>query len=57
MTTVPTFSEFIDYVIEETTDLMGPRDWKGVMTWKSYTAKVNKQRLLSAEYFSLLLIV
>ena len=57
MTTVPTFSEFIDYVIEETTDLMGPRDWKGVMTWKSYTAKVNKQRLLSEEYFSLFLIV
>jgi len=39
LTTVPTFSEFVDYVIEETTGLLGPRDWKGVMTWKSYTAK------------------
>lgn len=39
MTTIPTFPEFIDYVLEETTGLVGPRDWKGIMTWKSYTAK------------------
>ena len=39
MTTVPTFPEFIDYVLEETRGLVGPRDWKGVMTWKSYIAK------------------
>jgi len=36
---VPTFSEFIDYVIKETDGLVGPRDWKGVMTWKSFYAK------------------
>ena len=38
-TSVPTFPEFIDYVVAETADLVGPRDWKGVMTWKSYYAK------------------
>jgi len=32
-------SEFIDYVVAETAELVGPRDWKGVMTWKSYYAK------------------
>ena len=37
--TVPTFPEFIDYVLEETKDLHSPRDWKGVMTWKSYFSK------------------
>lgn len=37
--TVPTFPEFIDYVLHETRDLKSPRDWKGVMTWKSYFAK------------------
>lgn len=37
--TVPTFSEFIDYVVQETRDLASPQDWKGVMTWKSYYAK------------------
>ena len=37
--TVPTFSEFIDYVIQETRSLESPRDWKGVMTWKSFYAK------------------
>ena len=37
--TVPTFSEFIDYVIQETRGLESPRDWKGVMTWKSFYAK------------------
>jgi len=37
--TVPTFSEFINYVVEETSGLKAPRDWKGVMTWKSYYAK------------------
>jgi len=26
--TVPTFSEFINYVLEETKELKGPRDWK-----------------------------
>ena len=37
--TVPTFPEFVDYVVAETRDLASPRDWKGVMTWKSYYAK------------------
>ena len=37
--TVPTFPEFIDYVLEETKNLHSPRDWKGVMTWKSYYSK------------------
>ena len=37
--TVPTFSEFIDYVVQETRDLASPQDWKGVMTWKSYYSK------------------
>ena len=37
--TVPTFPEFIDYVLEETKNLDSPRDWKGVMTWKSYFSK------------------
>ena len=36
---VPTFSEFIDYVLKETRGLQSPRDWKGVMTWKSYYSK------------------
>ena len=36
---VPSFSEFIDYVIKETRGLSSPRDWKGVMTWKSYFSK------------------
>ena len=36
---VPTFPEFIDYVLEETKNLESPRDWKGVMTWKSYYSK------------------
>merc|ERR1711994_854396 len=36
---IPTFSEFIDYVLGETEGLASPRDWKGVMTWKSYYAK------------------
>ena len=36
---VPSFPEFIDYVIKETKDLSSPRDWKGVMTWKSYFSK------------------
>jgi len=36
---VPTFPEFIDYVVKETIGLESPRDWKGVMTWKSYFAK------------------
>ncbi len=37
--TVPSFPEFIDYVLEETNGKVGPKDWKGIMTWKSYTAK------------------
>ena len=37
--TVPTFPEFIDYVLEETKNLHSPRDWRGVMTWKSYYSK------------------
>lgn len=37
--TVPTFAEFIDYVLKETRGLQSPRDWKGVMTWKSYYSK------------------
>ena len=37
--TVPTFPEFIEYVLEETKNLDSPRDWKGVMTWKSYFSK------------------
>eukprot|EP00090_Calanus_glacialis_P003307 TRINITY_DN12441_c0_g1_i1.p1 TRINITY_DN12441_c0_g1~~TRINITY_DN12441_c0_g1_i1.p1 ORF type:complete len:331 (-),score=90.24 TRINITY_DN12441_c0_g1_i1:93-1085(-) len=36
---VPTFPEFIDYVVKETSGLSSPRDWKGVMTWKSYFSK------------------
>lgn len=36
---IPTFSEFIDYVLKETEGLVSPRDWKGIMTWKSYYAK------------------
>jgi len=36
---VPTFPEFIDYVVKETSGLSSPRDWKGVMTWKSYYSK------------------
>jgi len=36
---VPTFPEFIDYVVKETVGLESPKDWKGVMTWKSYYAK------------------
>ena len=36
---IPTFSEFIDYVLKETQGLVSPRDWKGIMTWKSYYAK------------------
>ena len=36
---VPTFPEFVEYVLAETDGLVGPRDWKGVMTWKSYSAK------------------
>ena len=35
----PTFTEFIDYVLKETEGLVSPRDWKGIMTWKSYYAK------------------
>jgi len=36
---VPSFAEFIDYVVKETSELSSPRDWKGVMTWKSYFSK------------------
>lgn len=36
---VPTFPEFVDYVVRETQGLQSPRDWKRVMTWKSYSSK------------------
>ena len=43
---VPTFSEFVDYVVKETTGLESPKDWKVTNCWyKTRRCQRNKIRI------------